>query len=270
MAVLTQESGGSKRHNEVQSLIKSINSNIDALMKRSSSQSRNELISARRNVNGSEIYEFPELLDTAKDLATRAVSTILAHYSGTDAYARAINQSVSRSGNACIEDIDKLIQVVSAKHSDEIKMGTELEHYGRLGMKWGMHIYGEDEVKKKVDRKIIKNTNRAARMTERSKTYSLRGDNKTAKSNWAWTGIGATVKSRQAKRSYRIAYNSQKKAVRATRRAKKLASNFLQLKGNTRISMFSDTFEKNKHAQEIERYINDVLNNNFDYTDKED
>lgn len=36
-----------------------------------------------------------------------------------------------------------------AQHSDTLREGNYLEHYGRKGMKWGEHIFGEDESRKR-------------------------------------------------------------------------------------------------------------------------
>lgn len=52
------------------------------------------------------------------------------------------------------QDLKK--QIEYATHSAENQNESELEHYGRLGMKWGMHIFGKEHVYKKSVRKLSK------------------------------------------------------------------------------------------------------------------
>lgn len=53
----------------------------------------------------------------------------------------------------------------------------ELEHYGRLGMKWGQHIFGQEHVYKKSIKKLKKIDNRA----QEKKTEAARLDYKSEK-----------------------------------------------------------------------------------------
>lgn len=71
-------------------------------------------------------------------------------FSGGSNEIRSLCQEAIREAN----DLKKEIQ--SAYHSAENQNGGELEHYGRLGMKWGMHIYGKEHVYKKSVRKLKK------------------------------------------------------------------------------------------------------------------
>ena len=42
-----------------------------------------------------------------------------------------------------------IIANYKAQHSDSLREGNYLEHYGRKGMKWGQHIFGEEDLRNK-------------------------------------------------------------------------------------------------------------------------
>lgn len=68
--------------------------------------------------------------------------------------------TVGHSIQKVIDDSVKYLRGIEsatrAQHSAENQNGSELEHYGRLGMKWGMHIFGKEHVYKKSVRKLGK------------------------------------------------------------------------------------------------------------------
>lgn len=44
---------------------------------------------------------------------------------------------------------DGIISKYKAQHSDQLREGNYLEHYGRKGMKWGQHIFGDEDLRNK-------------------------------------------------------------------------------------------------------------------------
>lgn len=85
-------------------------------------------------------------------------------YLDTNLVNKAINYNTSLDRNAFAKNISKvyddclgeLRRILTLTHSNENQNGSELEHYGRLGMKWGMHIFGKEHVYKKSVRKLGK------------------------------------------------------------------------------------------------------------------
>lgn len=96
----------------------------------------------------------------------------------------------------------------------------ELEHYGRLGMKWGQHIFGKEKaynysVKrlKKLDTKVQKRQAKAAK-------YSLKSAKKEEKANRALTNRSSERKTRKSLKYKRKAARQNYRAVKTTRKAK--------------------------------------------------
>lgn len=116
----------------------------------------------------------------------------------------------------------------------------ELEHYGRLGMKWGQHIFGKEKaygyaVKKlrKMDRKIQKSQTKEAK-------YRLLAAKNREKASRPFSGIGMSWdRSSIAAKQERISAKAGLRMVKTTRKAKKWATSMNAVFGDIELSSIS-------------------------------
>lgn len=60
-----------------------------------------------------------------------------------------------------------------------------LEHYGRLGMKWGKHIFGEERAQKSANRKLQRLDTKAKKASDKAAEYQMKAEEKQAKASSA-------------------------------------------------------------------------------------
>lgn len=101
----------------------------------------------------------------------------------------------------------------------------ELEHYGRLGMKWGQHIFGKEkaysmsvERLKKLDTKIQKRQAKAAK-------YALKSAKKEEKANLALTNKSSERRKAKSLKYKRKSARQNYKVVKTTKKAKQWVNN---------------------------------------------
>lgn len=131
----------------------------------------------------------------------------------------------------------------------------ELEHYGRLGMKWGMHIYGEDKTYRKSMTKLGQQDKKITKKKKEADYHSTRGDAMRAKANSSWTASGARRSNRKANRAYKRAYKRTKQSNRAYRRANRIVKAMNKEFADKKISSFT-----NEDVMLGKKYCIDVLN----------
>lgn len=107
-------------------------------------------------------------------------------------YAEFRNSSNSHALNSAVQNLQRLLDETASAvdrmhndrevlHNSENQNDGELEHYGRLGMRWGMHIFGKEKTYRKsmnklskYDEKAIKNRKRADANVYNSGVYLKR------------------------------------------------------------------------------------------------
>lgn len=169
-------------------------------------------------------------------------------YLDTNLVNKAINYNTSLDRNAFAKNISKvyddclgeLRRILTLTHSDENQNGSELEHYGRLGMKWGMHIFGEEKTyRKSMDKlsKIDRKTRKAANIAGK---YYGKGDVLRTQSELAINPIKKRRKLKQANRAYKKLNKAVTKNVKYNKKARKLVDAMNKEFANKTISSFSD------------------------------
>lgn len=126
----------------------------------------------------------------------------------------------------------------------------ELEHYGRLGMKWGKHIFGEEKAYKYAINKLNRLDTKAQKKLAKSAKKSLKADNYRAKREkidnklLRFGPLDTFRKSRLSKKSYKQtkrAYRALKSSQRAHRKAEKWVASMNQEFGNIKLDTITDT-----------------------------
>lgn len=120
------------------------------------------------------------------------------------------------------QDLKK--QIESAAHSAENQNGSELEHYGRLGMKWGMHIFGEEKTYQKSMDKVGKADSKSILKRERSEKHKTKGDWRSAKSQIVRSDRKRRKLLRKANRQYRRAHRTMRSSIHNVRKAKRIVN----------------------------------------------
>lgn len=133
--------------------------------------------------------------------------------------------------------------------------GMELEHYGRLGMKWGMHIYGEDKTYRKSMTKLAKQDSKISKRKQEADYNSTRGDMMRSKANYAWTNRGMRRSNKKANKAYKKAHKRTKQSIRASKRANRIVNAMNKEFANHKISSFTD-----EDIMLGRKYCIDVLN----------
>lgn len=124
-----------------------------------------------------------------------------------------------------------------------IIQNDELQHYGRLGMKWGQHIYGKDKAFQKSTEKLGKLDRRITVRRNRSDMQKARSDQHRERSQFIKdkfikfpvvdrirTRHHASRASRNARRSYRSLRASQRDQRRAKSFVKNMNKEFTDMK----------------------------------------
>lgn len=122
---------------------------------------------------------------------------------------------------------------------EDIDLDSELEHYGRLGMKWGMHIFGDEKEAHKAIKKVKKLDKKSTLKKERSELHKAKGDRKRVKADLATSSRKHYKNLKKANRQYRRSHRTLKTSVRASRKARKIVSIMNDEFANTKISSFS-------------------------------
>lgn len=132
------------------------------------------------------------------------------------------------------QDLKK--QIESATHSAENQNGSELEHYGRLGMKWGMHIFG----KEKTYQKSMKKLRKLDEKSSKSRVKADVGVYNTSRyiRNYVLGGENPKDKKRAFK-SMTKANKASVKSVKYEQKAKKLVEAMNKTFANETINSFS-------------------------------
>lgn len=145
----------------------------------------------------------------------------------------------------------------------------ELEHYGRLGMKWGKSIYGKEKAFAKATKKLTKLTNRATTRATRSAIEKSRSDNyrernQFVKDKFIRFPVVDRMRSRRlANRANRYARQSYRN-LRASQRAQRKAQKFV----NSMNKEFSDMKLTSMSTQDIELSRKYVISAFEDYKKK--
>lgn len=117
--------------------------------------------------------------------------------------------------------------------------GSELEHYGRLGMKWGMHIFGVDKAYRTSMNKVEKADKKSILKRERSEKHKTKGDWRISKSQLVGSESKRQKLLRKANRQYRRAHRSMRSSVHNQRKARKIVSAMNKEFANVSISSFT-------------------------------
>lgn len=162
-----------------------------------------------------------------------------------NSYVSSPAKEMSRSINSALDEVNSYIRaslvqnIVGKFFHEDIDIDAELEHYGRLGMKWGMHIFGEDKEAHKAIGKVTKLDKKSTLKKERSELHTAKGDRKKVKADLATSSRRHYKNLKKANRQYRRAHRTLKSSIRASRRAKKIVSVMNEEFANTKISSFS-------------------------------
>lgn len=129
---------------------------------------------------------------------------------------------------------------------------NEIEHYGRLGMKWGQHIFGKEKayslstkVLKSKDRKSTKKADKAEKQSAKSHKYSAkleRQQNRLIK----LPVINRVGQARSSKKSYKAskkAYRATKSSQRSAKSAKKWAKSMNEVFSDVTVDRATATTE---------------------------
>lgn len=148
-------------------------------------------------------------------------------------YAEFRNSSNSHALNSAVQNLQRLLDETASAvdrmhndrevlHNSENQNDGELEHYGRLGMRWGMHIFGKEKTYRTSMNKVGAADRKSIKKADRANIMSSRGDYKKMKAETAWTEGGTRRNARRAKRAYRKAYGAQRSSVRNRKRAERI------------------------------------------------
>lgn len=160
---------------------------------------------------------------------------------------KAINYNTSLDRNAFAKNISKvyddclgeLRRILTLTHSDENQNGSELEHYGRLGMKWGMHIFGVDKTYRTSMTKVGKADAKSILKRERSEKHKTKGDWRKSKSEIVRSEAKRQKLLRKANRQYRRAHRSMRSSVHNQRKARRIVKAMNKEFANVSISSFT-------------------------------
>lgn len=133
--------------------------------------------------------------------------------------------------------------------------GMELEHYGRLGMKWGMHIYGEDKTYRKSMTKLAKATRQNERDRNKALTYGYKSNEYNAKANMVANSRKRNRLYKKAYKTSRLSSNYIRSSNRNLRRANRIVKAMNKEFANRKISSFTD-----EDVMLGKKYCIDVLN----------
>lgn len=180
-------------------------------------------------------------------------------------YAEFRNSSNSHALNSAVQSLQGLLDNTASAvdrmrsdrevlHNSENQNDGELEHYGRLGMRWGMHIFGKEKTYQRsmdklssIDRKITNKGNRAAVQGNVALYYG-------SKAQTARTYRQANRLQRKATKRWRMANKYARQANRYSRKAK----SFVEAMN----AEFADKSIDSFRSQDIaigEKYCVDVL-----------
>lgn len=109
------------------------------------------------------------------------------------------------------------MSVISQEEYLGLNNDESLEHYGRLGMKWGQHIFGEEKAKARAERKLVKLDKKATKAGEKAGKKQTKAYAKQAKASSAI--LFKKSKARKAARASQKAYTTALKANNRIRKA---------------------------------------------------
>lgn len=172
--------------------------------------------------------------------------------------------SLSIEGNARRSSADGRKKSRASKrirHSDVLELvethgENELEHYGRKGMKWGQHIFGEDKMFSKASSTLRKLDTRAAKSEERANKLYEKTLRRQERANNAL--VFKKSRARRAAKSTRKLAQVQLRIQQRTAKAKKFYDAMEASFGNEKISELRNTDIGKKYA---EMTINDMMSN---------
>lgn len=138
----------------------------------------------------------------------------------------------------------------------ESKSLNELEHYGRIGMKWGRHIFGEDKMFSKASSKLRKLDARATKSEERANKLYGKTLRRQERANNAL--VFKKSRAKLAAKSTRKLAQVQLRIQQRTAKAKKFYDAMESSFGNEKISELRNTDVGKKYA---EMTINGMMSN---------
>lgn len=163
------------------------------------------------------------------------------------------------------QKVDAVSGASTGKRSKTVRHGDEefedkslesLEHYGRLGMKWGKHIFGEDKAYSSASKKLQKLDTRATKSEERGNKLYGKTLRRQERANNAL--VFKKSRAKRAARSTKKLAQVQLRIEQRTAKAKKFYDAMSDVFGDSKISELKNTEVGKKYA---EMTINDMMSN---------
>ena len=110
----------------------------------------------------------------------------------------------------------------------------DIEHYGVLGMKWGVRKNPAKAIRK-ASKKLYKLDRKASRKQRKADKQAYKAEKKMMKSETAWTAEGSAKNYKKSRKLSVKARKSQFKATKASNRAKKWANKMEKYLSGTKV-----------------------------------
>lgn len=140
-----------------------------------------------------------------------------------------------------------------------VSVYDELEHYGRLGMKWGQHIFGREKTYNRSIKKLRKLDRKVQQKQYKAAKYGVKAAKKEAKSYTAWTQKGrAKAQSKYLKLNQKSA-KLNFKSVKLSQKARKWVDSMNDVFYDMRLSDVSPediALGREYAVKAIEDYLN--------------
>lgn len=136
-----------------------------------------------------------------------------------------------------------------------------LEHYGRLGMKWGQHIFGKEKAYNYSVRKLRRLDNKAQKKEYKAAKLGMKAAKKEEKSYTKWTERGRAKAYRKSLKYKRKSAKANFKSVKTIRKAKKWVTSMNDVFGDMKLDSVSPE-DVALGRQYAVKAIEDYLKNN--------
>lgn len=135
----------------------------------------------------------------------------------------------------------------------------ELKHYGRLGMHWYEHIYGEEDGRGKYMTKGLRKLSaldaRATRLGAKADIKKWKAEKAEQKSMTAWSSHGEKKQRRKMYKNRKKSAKAQKKSGKATRKAERVA-NFMATEFDTLKYSDIEKYAKTTGRSAVTKFFN--------------
>lgn len=177
-----------------------------------------------------------------------------------NSYVSSPAKEMSQSINSALDEVNSYIRAslfqntVGKIFHEDGDTDAELEHYGRLGMKWGMHIFGEEKEAHRAVKKVRKADKKATSSKNLASFYGLKGEELSAKAHATTNSRLRNRRFKQGAKYFKRGVQYTKRSSRSKRRAQKIVEAMNKQYENINISSFS--------TEEIaigEKYCIDVI-----------